>query len=96
MLSNDIHEELLRKGYTYFDEEDVYSKCYKQPVIGFYGNHGLMVTVFTKDNISIQIYAPSGRIVDDVINLSGVQQFEVPADVTILDEWVKSLVDKVV
>ena len=96
MLSNDIHEELLRKGYTYFEEENVYSKCYKQPVIGFYGNHGLMVTVFTKDNISIQIYAPSGRIVDDVINNSGATTLEVPSDVVILDEWAKSIADKVV
>ena len=93
-MDKQIHDELIRKGYTYF-EEDTYTKCYKQPVIGLHGNHGLIVSV-TTEKIMINVYAPSGRIVDNVTNLSGVHKFEAPSDVVILDEWVKSIVDKVI
>ena len=55
-----------------------------------------MIVNVTTEKIMIVVYAPSGRIVDNITNLSGVQKFEAPSDVVILDEWVKSIVDKVI
>lgn len=95
MMTN-THAKLLTLGFEHFADEKVYVKTYVVPVIGIYGNHGLSCQIGEDGCVEIQVFAPSGRIVDDINNMSGVDFVDTPEDAVRLNTWIEEIKNEVV